>query len=56
MASFLQTNSVPLLFLALLIGAFLWLRTHPTEIDSFSALDKVVRASKATVIEFYSNF
>lgn len=54
--AWIRLNWIPLLFLVLLLGAFIFLRTRASNIDNASELSSVLHDGKPTVIEFYSNF
>jgi hypothetical protein len=54
--TWIRLNWILFLFVALLLGAFIFLRTNASNIDDASELSLVLQDGKPTVIEFYSNF
>jgi hypothetical protein len=54
--TWIRLNWILILFVALLLGAFIFLRTSASNIDDASELSLVLQDGKPTVIEFYSNF
>lgn len=54
--TWIRLNWILILFIALLLGAFIFLRTSASNIDNASELSTVLQDGKPTVIEFYSNF
>ncbi len=53
--SLLRENLVLILVLALLAGAYLFLRTPESDVASLAALDEQLAAGRPTLLEFYSN-
>jgi len=53
--SFAAQNRGTLVFIALLLAAFLLLRTRPTKVDSLEGLETLVGHGQPAVLEFYSN-
>jgi thioredoxin 1 len=54
--AWVKLNLVLVLFLAVVAGAFVFLRTTATKIDDPQELSSLLRDGQPTVIEFYSNF
>jgi hypothetical protein len=54
--TWIRLNWIPVLFFAVLLGAFIFLRTRASNIDDASELSAVLHDGKPTIIEFYSNF
>ncbi len=52
----IRTNWLLLLVLAALAGAFLLLRSQPSDVGSPDALNRALTAGRPTVVTFYSNF
>ncbi len=52
----LKANWLLLLFLGLIAGAFIFLRSKPTDFNSISELEGVLADGQPTVVEFYSNY
>ena len=55
-SQFIRQNALLLLVLALIAGAYFFLRTSPSDIASMEALEDSLRHGQPTLIEFYSNF
>jgi len=53
--SFVQHNRSFLLFVGLLVVAFLFLRNRPTQMASLAELDALIGNGQPVIIEFYSN-
>ena len=51
-----KANWLLLIFLGLIVGAFIFLRHRPSNVASLDELDEVLSAGQPTVVEFYSNF
>ena len=51
----LRENLLPILIIALLGGAYLFLRTSGSDVASLAALDEQLAAGRPTLLEFYSN-
>lgn len=56
MARILKDSWLLLAFLGVLAAAYLLLRSTPSDISSFEALDNRLNAGRPTVLAFYSNF
>ena len=56
MPSWLQDNWFILAFLAVIVTAFILLRSKPSDIRSSEELSQLVAVSQPTVVTFYSNF
>jgi hypothetical protein len=54
-SAWMKANWSLLLFLALIAGAFLLLRSRPSNLASFDELNGVLSAGQPSVVEFYSN-
>jgi len=54
--AWVKLNWFLLLFLAVIAGAFIFLRTKASNIDDSDELSGLVYDGQPTVIEFYSNF
>jgi hypothetical protein len=52
---FLVENWLFLLFLTVIAGAFIFLRSSPTDLADASEFDKLLVNGKPAVVEFYSN-
>jgi hypothetical protein len=55
-SAWVKANWLLLLFLALIISAFILLRSKPSDVASLDQLNGLVGAGQPTVVEFYSNF
>ena len=55
-AAWVKANWLLLVFLALMVSAFILLRSKPTDIASLDELSGVLGSGQPTVLEFYSNF
>ncbi len=53
--SFVQHNRSFLLFVGLLVAAFLFLHNRPTRLASLAELDALIGNGQPVIIEFYSN-
>ena len=53
--SWIKTNWLLLLVVAVLAGAFFILRSQPSDIGSPDELNQMLTAGRPTVITFYSN-
>lgn len=51
----LRENLLLIIIVALLAGAYLFLRTSESNVASLAALDERLAAGKPTLLEFYSN-
>jgi hypothetical protein len=51
-----KANWLLLVFLALIAGAFIFLRSKPSNVASLNELDGLLSTGQPTVVEFYSNF
>ncbi len=56
MAAWIKANWLLLSFLILIAGAFILLRSKPSNVDSLDELSTILAAGQPTVVEFYSNF
>ncbi len=54
--TWIRINWAFLLFMALIIGAFIFLRSTPSPVNSLTQLNGLLAVGQPTVIEFYSNF
>ncbi|GAB4426841.1 MAG: hypothetical protein Kow0031_06700 [Anaerolineae bacterium] len=54
--AWVKLNWMLLLFIAVIAGAFIFLRTPASNIDDATELTGVLYDGRPTVIEFYSNF
>lgn len=54
--TWIKINWAFLLFVGLIAGAFIFLRSTPSEVNTLTQLNGLVAAGRPTVIEFYSNF
>lgn len=52
---FLRANRGPLIVLAILVGAWLMLRTSATPVASVAELDALVAKGDSVVLEFFTN-
>lgn len=50
-----RENWLLLLILGSLVGAFLALRTRPSDVGSVAEVDRLLKDGHPTLIEFYSN-
>ena len=55
-AAWVKANWLLLIVLALIVGAFFFLRHRPSDVASLDELDGLLGAGQPTVVEFYSNF
>jgi hypothetical protein len=55
LAAWAKANALLLIVLALFVGAFIFLRSKPSDVTSLDELDGLVSAGQPTVVEFYSN-
>lgn len=55
-AAWAKANWLLLIFLALFAGAFIFLRSKPSNVASLDELDGLLSTGQPTVVEFYSNF
>lgn len=53
---FLGDNWLSLAFLAVLVAAFLLLRSSPTDLAGAAELDSILTNGEPAIVEFYSNF
>jgi len=51
-----RSNWFLVLFLAVIIGAFVFLRSKPSNVQNANELSALLTDGKPTVLEFYSNF
>jgi hypothetical protein len=51
----IKDNWLVLAFLAVLAGAFLLLRSTPSDVESVEALNRLLDGGRPTVVTFYSN-
>lgn len=56
MPSSIQDNWFILAFLAVIVTAFMLLRSQPSDITSSDELSQLLAVSQPTVVTFYSNF
>jgi hypothetical protein len=54
--NWVKTNWGLLLFLIILVSAFILLRSQPSNIGSASELEAILTDGEPVVLEFYSNF
>jgi hypothetical protein len=54
--TWVKANWLLLLVLALFLGAFIFLRSKPSQVASLDELNGLLIAGQPTVVEFYSNF
>ncbi len=54
--AWIKLNWVLVMFVALLAGAFIFLRTEASAIDNSQELAGLLVDGRPTVLEFYSNF
>ncbi len=52
----LKANWLLLAFLGLIAGAFIFLRSKPTDFKSINELEGILVNGQPTVVEFYSNY
>ena len=52
----IKVNWMLVLFLTLIAGAFIFLRSKPSDIQTAAELDGILTDGQPTVVEFYSNF
>jgi hypothetical protein len=50
-----RENLLLVLVVAVIGGAYLFLRTQESDVESLAALDKALAAGRPTLLEFYSN-
>jgi len=55
-AAWVKANWLLLILLALMVGAFIFLRSKPSDVASVDELNGLLSAGQPTVIEFYTNF
>jgi hypothetical protein len=55
-AAWVKANWLLLIFLALIAGTFIFLRSKPSNVASLNELDGLLSAGQPSVVEFYSNF
>ena len=55
-AAWVKANWLLLIFLTLIAGTFIFLRSKPSNVASLNELDGLLSAGQPTVVEFYSNF
>lgn len=53
---FLGDHWLSLTLLAVLVAAFLLLRSSPTELDGAAELDAILINGEPAIVEFYSNY
>jgi hypothetical protein len=53
--SFFRENALFIVVLVGLIGAFVFLRTKGTDLDSLDELDDLLASGQPVVVEFFSN-
>ena len=56
MVTWAKGNWFLFFYLILIVGAFVLLRSKPSNVDSLEELSGVLTTGQPTVIEFYSNF
>jgi hypothetical protein len=56
MVDLIKNNWLLLAFLVVLVGAFLLLRSTPSDVQSIEDLNRQLTAGRPTVLAFYSNF
>ena len=52
---FVRENALIIIVLLGIVGAFVFLRTKGTELESVDALDDLLANGRPVVVEFYSN-
>ncbi len=55
MIGFVRENMLVIVVLLGIVGAFVFLRTKGTELESVDALDDLLVSGQPVVVEFYSN-
>jgi hypothetical protein len=55
-AAWVKANWLLLILLALMVGAFIFLRSKPSDVASVDELNGLLSAGQPTVVEFYTNF
>jgi len=55
LVTLLRQNALLLIVLAGLVGAFLFLRTRGTPVESVDEFDALLASGQPVIIEFYSN-
>jgi hypothetical protein len=53
--AFLRENGLFVALLLGLVGAFVFLRTRATDLESVAELDSTIGAGQPVIVEFYSN-
>jgi len=55
-AAWVKANWLLLSVLALVLAAFIFLRSKPSQVASLDELNGLLSSGQPTVVEFYSNF
>ncbi len=54
--TWIRVNWTFLLFVGIMVGAFIFLRSTPSQVNTLTQLNGLLATGQPTVIEFYSNF